>query len=189
MHGSDPMTKPWVFKDHISAGLMMAFLGYLAMALATAVRKGIGRWLLYLVAVLAMVNVLFVLQGRTGQVVAIAYMVVFVAVQLHEIAGQRHGARAGSRQLRALRYACASWAVPFTAKHSRLAETGQEIKEFEVYNQNTSMGVRLEFYQRSLELIRATTDFRLWRGQRSHRIRKAREEQHGWSRGHGRQSP
>jgi O-antigen ligase len=41
-YGSDPMTKPWVFKDHISAGLMMAFLGYLAMALATAVRKGTG---------------------------------------------------------------------------------------------------------------------------------------------------
>jgi O-antigen ligase len=153
MHGSDPMTKPWVFKDHISAGLMMAFLGYLAMALATAVRKGIGRWLLYLVAVLAMVNVLFVLQGRTGQVVAIAYMAVLVAAQLMKSRDKDTRTRWITTVASIAVCLCVvGWS--FTAKHSRLAETGQEVKEFEVYNQNTSMGVRLEFYQRSLELIR-----------------------------------
>lgn len=153
MHGSDPMTKAWVFKDHISGGLMMAFLGYLAMALSTAVPKGIGRWLLYLVAALAMVNVLFVLQGRTGQVVAIAYMAVFVAVQLLK---SRHRDRRSRwiATVASVAICLCLVAYSFTAKHSRLAETGQEIKQFEVYNQNTSMGVRLEFYQRSLELIR-----------------------------------
>jgi hypothetical protein len=78
----DPMRKPWVFKDHISAGLMMAFLAFLSMALAKESHKGVGRGLLYLVALLALVNVLLVLEGRTGQVVAIAYMVVYVVVQL-----------------------------------------------------------------------------------------------------------
>ena len=153
MHGSDPMTKPWVFKDHISAGLMMAFLGYLAMALATTVGKGIGRWLLYLVAVLAMVNVLFVLQGRTGQVVAIAYMAVFVAIQLVKSGHQDRRMRLIATVV-SVAVCMGLVTYAFTAKHSRLAETGQEIKDFEVYNQNTSMGVRLEFYQRSLELIR-----------------------------------
>ncbi|MGF6240977.1 O-antigen ligase [Paraburkholderia sp. GAS38] len=153
MHGSDPMTKAWVFKDHISGGLMMAFLGYLAMALATTVRKGIGRWLLYLVAALAMVNVLFVLEGRTGQVVAIAYMVVFVAVQLLKSRRQDRRTR-WIATVASVAVCLCLVAYAFTAKHSRLAETGQEIQQFEVYNQNTSMGVRLEFYQRSLALIR-----------------------------------
>lgn len=42
----------------------------------------------------------------------------------------------------------------FTAKHSRLAGTRQEVRKSEVCNQNASMGERLEFYQRSLPLIR-----------------------------------
>jgi O-antigen ligase len=41
----------------------------------------------------------------------------------------------------------------FMAKDSRLAETGQEINQFEVHNKDTSVGVRLEFYRRSSELI------------------------------------
>jgi O-antigen ligase len=151
LHGSDPITKPWVFKDHISAGLMMAFLAFLSMALAAAVRAGIGRWLLYLVAVLALINVLFVLQGRTGQVVAIAYLVVFVAVQLMKSGRQNRRSRWATTVVSVA--VCGCFMV-FAAKHSRLAGTEQEIKKFELYNQDTSMGVRLEFYRRSLELIR-----------------------------------
>ncbi|MFP3586196.1 O-antigen ligase family protein [Paraburkholderia sp. SIMBA_055] len=152
LHGNDPITKPWVFKDHISAGLMMAFLAYLSMALATGSPKGIGQWLLRLVALLALVNVLFVLQGRTGQVVAIAYMAVYVVVQLMKFKHQ--GKRTRWITTAASVMLCMCLVVySFTAKNSRLAETQQEITQFEVYNKNTSMGVRLEFYQRSLELI------------------------------------
>ena len=66
LHGNDAITKPWVFKDHISGGLMMAFLVCMSMALARAARRGIAKWLLYGVALLALVNVLFV-ENITGK--------------------------------------------------------------------------------------------------------------------------
>ena len=152
LHGNDAITKPWVFKDHISGGLMMAFLVCMSMALARAARRGIAKWLLYGVALLALVNVLFVLQGRTGQVVAMGYMAIFVIVQLVR---SRH-------QNKLTRWITTAAAIAgcigvvgyaFMAKDSRLAETGQEINQFEVHNKDTSVGVRLEFYRRSSELI------------------------------------
>jgi O-antigen ligase len=152
LHGNDPMRKPWVFKDHISAGLMMAFLAFLSMALAKESHKGVGRGLLYLVALLALVNVLLVLEGRTGQVVAIAYMVVYVVVQLARFPHQDKRTRWITTFASVTVCACLV-VYSFTTKHSRLAETGHEINQFEVYNKNTSMGVRLEFYRRSYQLI------------------------------------
>lgn len=152
LHGNDPITKPWVFKDHISAGLMMAFLAYLSMALAKASCKGAGRWALYVVALLALINVLFVLQGRTGQVVAIAYMAAYVVVQLAKFKHQDKRTRWFA--IVASVAVCVCLVIfSLTAKDSRLADTGRQVKQFEIYNKNTSMGVRLEFYQRSFELI------------------------------------
>lgn len=152
LHGNDPLTRPWVFKDHISAGLMMAFLAWLSMALAAASRQWIGQWTLRLVALLALINVLFVLQGRTGQVVAIAYMAVYIGLQLWKV--KRHGAWVRWIAVIASVAACVCLVgYAFTAKDSRLADTSQEITQYEVYNKDTSMGVRLEFYRRSVELI------------------------------------
>ncbi|CAG9245101.1 O-antigen ligase family protein [Paraburkholderia unamae] len=154
MHGTQgPVSKPWVFKDHISGGLMMAFLVWLSMALAKPVTKPVWRWLLYLNALLALVNVLFVLQGRTGQVVALIYIAVFVVWQLVHL----RSARAGRIRLVATLaciVACMGLVYyAFTAKDSRLADTGQEITSYENKNQVTSAGVRLEFYRRSVELF------------------------------------
>jgi O-antigen ligase len=152
MHGNDPITKPWVFKDHISGGLMMAYLAFLSTALARDASSRTARWLLYLVALLALINVLFVLQGRTGQVVAIAYIVGYAIAQVvifkHPTNRTRWIAAIVSVAV------CLSIVAYFlTSKHSRFAETTTEISQFEVDNINTSSGVRLEFYRRSLELI------------------------------------
>lgn len=157
MHDTQgPVSKPWVFKDHISGGLMMAFLIWLSMSLAKSMSKPVWRWLLYLNALLALVNVLFVLQGRTGQVVALIYIAVFIVWQLSQLLHLR-GARAGRIRLAATLaciVACMGLAYyAFTAKDSRLADTGQEITSFEDNNQVTSAGVRLEFYRRSVDLF------------------------------------
>jgi O-antigen ligase len=152
LHGHDPITKPWVFKDHISGGLMMAYLAYLSAALGRDTPNRTGRWLLYLVALLALVNVLFVLQGRTGQAVAIAYIVGFAIAQ---IAIFKHPTNRTRWIAIAVSVAACAGLVLYvsTSKHSRLAETRTEISQFEVDNINTSSGVRLEFYRRSLDLI------------------------------------
>ena len=158
MHDTQgPMSKPWVFKDHISGGLMMAFLIWLSVALGQSMTKPasrpIWRWLLYLNALLALVNVLFVLQGRTGQVVALLYVAVFVVWQLLHL----RSARAGRIRLVATLacvVACVGLAYfAFTSKESRLADTTQEITRYEDSNQVTSAGVRLEFYRRSVDLF------------------------------------
>ncbi|CAB3803167.1 O-antigen ligase family protein [Pararobbsia alpina] len=152
LHGNDPITKPWVFKDHISGGLMMAYLAYLSTALARDTLNRTGRWLLYLVGLLALINVLFVLQGRTGQVVAIAYIVGYGIAQ---VAFFKHPTNR-TRWIAAGVSVVVCLGIVFyfvTSKHSRLAETTTEVSQFEVENINTSSGVRLEFYRRSLELI------------------------------------
>ncbi|WP_175939908.1 O-antigen ligase family protein [Caballeronia sp. BCC1704] len=151
MHGTDALTRPWVFKDHISGGLMMAFLVCLSFSLAKAT-KNVGSKALYLVALAAMVNVLFVLQGRTGQVVAIAYIAIFLVV--HATRFRRYDKRTRwVVALGALTVCACVAAFVFYSKDSRLADTAQEITQFETQNKNTSMGVRLEFYRRSIELM------------------------------------
>jgi O-antigen ligase len=152
MHGNDDVTRQWVFKDHISGGLMMAFLVCLSMALARSVRRDIARWALYGVALLALLNVLLVLKGRTGQVVAIGYMVIYVFLHLFHFKHQDKRTR-WLVAIAALAGCVCLVSFALMAKHSRLAETGQEISQFETYNKETSVGVRLEFYRRSSELI------------------------------------
>jgi O-antigen ligase len=152
LHGNDPVTRPWVFKDHISGGLMMAYLAFIATALAREAVNRKARGLLYLVALLALINVLFVLQGRTGQAIAIAYIVGFAVAQ---VAVYKHPTNR-TRWLVAIVSVVVFLGLAahfLTSKHSRLAETSTEITQFEEGNVNTSSGVRLEFYSRSLELI------------------------------------
>ena len=60
---------PVVFKLHLTHNLLMAFAAFLFAELALAARTPRGRALLWLVSLLAAVNVLFVVQGRTGYIV------------------------------------------------------------------------------------------------------------------------
>jgi O-antigen ligase len=154
MHGTQgPVSKPWVFKDHISGGLMMAFLAYLSMSLGGVAGRPVWRWLLYLNALLALVNVLFVLQGRTGQVVALVYVLMYVVRWLGRLRrGSVDRLRGGAMLVAAV--ACTALAYhTFTNGDSRLADTGREIASFRHDNAVTSAGVRLEFYRRSVELF------------------------------------
>jgi O-antigen ligase len=92
------------------------------------------------------------LQGRTGQAIAIAYVVGFAVAQVvifkHPTSRTRWIAATVSVVI-----CLGIGALLLTSKHSRLAETTTEISQFEGGNVNTSSGVRLEFYHRSLELI------------------------------------
>lgn len=152
VHGTDAVTRPWVFKDHISGGLMMAFLVCLASSLAKAAKHAGASRALYVVAVLAMVNVLFVLQGRTGQVVAIAYIAIYLV--MHAAQFRRYDQRARwIAAVGAIIVCMCVGAFVMYGKDSRLADTAQEITQFETQNKNTSMGVRIEFYRRSIALM------------------------------------
>ena len=141
LHGNDPVTKPWVFKDHISGGLMMAYLVYLSTALARDTSNRNGRWALYVVALLALINVLFVLQGRTGQAVVIAYIIGFAIAQVVVF---KHPSKRTRWIAATVSVVIGLGIVSYslTSKYSRLAETTTEISQYENQNMATSSGVR-----------------------------------------------
>jgi O-antigen ligase len=148
-----PVSKSWVFKDHISGGLMMAFLVYLSMALGDASGKFVWRWLLRLNAMLALVNVLFVLQGRTGQIVALVYVLMYIARWLMMLKREHvDRLRVGLTLAVAVLTATLTYHA-FVNEPSRLIDTGRELASFKQNNSVTSSGVRLEFYRRSIELL------------------------------------
>ena len=105
---------------------MMAFLVCQSWSLAGTTRNRTARILLALVSLLAMGNVLFVLQGRTGQVVAIFYMAIFLVMQAVQFRKHDKVSRwiAG---LGAIMIALCIAAFVLYAKDSRLAGTAQEI--------------------------------------------------------------
>jgi O-antigen ligase len=149
---TDPIRKAWVFKDHISAGIMTALLFYLSLNFAKHVCHFAAKAALYVVAFLAIVNVMLMMQGRTGQVIAILFIVIYVVTYFMSLRGVSPWVRWGS----GIALLVVAGGIVFAALHShgsRLAETNEEISAYETSNKNTSMGVRMVFYRRSLELM------------------------------------
>lgn len=149
---TDPIRRAWVFKDHIAAGIMMALLFYLALNFAKQARARAAKMALYVVALLAIVNVLLMMQGRTGQIIAILFILIYVVTYFTSLRGVKPWVRWGSGVV----LVAIAGGLVYAALHShgsRLAETNDEISAYETSNKNTSMGVRIVFYRRSLELL------------------------------------
>ncbi|BCF89205.1 hypothetical protein PPGU16_22720 [Paraburkholderia largidicola] len=93
---TDPIRRAWVFKDHIAAGIMMALLFYLALNFAKQARTRAAKAALCVVALLAIVNVLLMMQGRTGQIIAILFIVVYVVTYFVSLRGVKPWVRWGA---------------------------------------------------------------------------------------------
>jgi O-antigen ligase len=151
-HDQNEVMRAWVFKDHISAGLMNALLFLLALRFADRATRRLTKVAFYCLALISIVNVLLMLQGRTGQVVAILYMIGYV---IQRIARMNH-AKPHTRWTAGIVMAAICGALVFFTLHSRdsrLVNTPEEIEQTEHANILTSGGVRLIFIQRSLKLI------------------------------------
>lgn len=149
---SDPIRKAWVFKDHISAGIMTALLFYLSLNFATHARIRAAKVALYAVAILAIVNVMLMLQGRTGQIIAILFVLVYVVMYFRSMSD----GKSWVRWLCGIALVAAAGGLVYAALHSqgsRLAETHEEISAYETADKGTSMGIRIVYYRRSLELM------------------------------------
>jgi O-antigen ligase len=149
---TDPIRRAWVFKDHIAAGIMTALLFYLALNFAKHARSLAAKVALYVVALLSIVNVLLMMQGRTGQIIAILFIVIYVVTYFVSRRDMKPWVRWGSGVV----LVAIAGSLVYAALHShssRLAETNDEISAYETSNKNTSMGVRIVFYRRSLELM------------------------------------
>lgn len=151
---ADPSTRAWVFKNRIAAGLIGALLFYQAADFALVARTWRSRLAFAAVALLSLANVLIMLQGRTGQAIAMMFALVIVA----RFAWQMRRAS----PVRLIAYSAALLAalavvvaVAFTARGSRIGEVAGEVQAYRQSDAVTSAGLRLEWYRKSLELVRA----------------------------------
>jgi len=137
---------PSVFKMHITHGVLMAF-GAFAFALKArgAAKRGV-KLLLGLAAALAAVNLLFMVHGRTGQLVLLALVVYFVCSQF-----RWRGlvvAAAGAAVLTS-----AGYFAPSSALHERVKTTITEIQDWRAGKPAQPRNMRLESWSNSFEIV------------------------------------
>ena len=162
LYAPDPVRASWVFKHHITQGIFTALLVFLALTLATSpwnpvlagtVRLPMGvRILCATIVVLALVNLFAMQQGRTGQVLVLPLLVVW-SWQTFLRGQPLHPGRMAVALGVAMLVGGAALAYVAHHKSSRMAEISAEIHDYEKHGEATSVGLRLEFYKRSLQLI------------------------------------
>ncbi len=138
-----------VFKLHITHGLLMALAALLFHLNARAARRPLARVLWSAAAALALFNVLFMVQGRTGYLVIAAFVVLACAV--------RFGWR--GLMLAAVAVTVAAGGL-YQASPALKQRVDKAIAEFSRWDraqparEEDSVGRRLEFYSVSSELVR-----------------------------------
>jgi len=135
-----------VFSSYLDQGIMSAVLAALCWHLRSLAPGRFGKPVAVAIAVAAMANVLFVLSGRSGHVVAIALLSLAIMWEL-------------PRRLRLV-----ALVVPFvlvfifffssTKVRERLIGVKTEVSSYSTQAQpTTSSGVRLEFWRRAVQII------------------------------------
>jgi O-antigen ligase len=135
-----------LLKNHITHGLLISLLAYGAAVVAMGM-SGWRRWTLAAVAALALFNVLFSIQGRTGYIVVSALM-----LWLGYSRWSLRGVAAAGVALAMLVTAAYQWSPAFQV---RVAQTASEADERQARSDlgETSIGSRLHFWKRSAEWL------------------------------------
>ncbi|WP_396328796.1 O-antigen ligase family protein [Burkholderia anthina] len=148
-----PLSRAWVFKNHIAAGMFGALLFYQAADLALSARTTLSRAAYAGVAAWSLINVFVMLQGRTGQVIALLLILV-VAVRFVLLLRRQSALRAGLT-VGALLLAGAALVTAACMEHNgRLVKVVSEVQQYRQSDAATSTGLRLEWYKKGLELYR-----------------------------------
>lgn len=156
MHPWTAPINPAIFHSHITQNNMMAFAVFLALLewRAAVVFKHKIAWLMF--AVLAIVNMLFMVEGRTG------YLILFVllgwfAWATFARAMARRGSSWGWRQkavLVAVLLMGALAAYQGSARlHDRVAKAAAEYQAWVPNHGDSSIGQRLDFYSNTLHIV------------------------------------
>lgn len=143
---------PVVFHSHIAQNNMMAFAVFLALLRlrAAASLQARAGWSLF--ALLGAINVLFMVQGRTGYLILLALLAWFVWSTL------ARGKKLGSRNAAALLLMMAGLATAAYQLSPRLHDRVEMlVSEFQAWQPNhggdTSTGQRLDFYYNTLQIV------------------------------------
>lgn len=139
----------FVFKGRIAHNIFMAFTVYLALERARLDRP--HRWLWAGVAFLAAVNVLFLVNGRTGQVILPCLLLLFIGRQW----GWRALAGTAAGGVMVMATVLTLPALRDDLQQLRLLQIQQETRDHQSTGTlQTSSGLRMEFYRGAVTLIR-----------------------------------
>ncbi len=144
----------YIFKHHITQNVMMSVFAAASLCEAVRAKKsGIARyyWAWIAIAGLATMNVLFLVAGRTGYLTLIASLV--IAALVLSRGRMRYAICA------ALIAAVAVLATSSDTLRQRVESAVSEAQAHDAAGEKTSVGMRVEFAQRSLELIEARPVF------------------------------
>lgn len=138
---------PHVFKNHITHNLLMAFGAFVFAVQAIRATSRRNRILLRVVAALAAFNVLYMVEGRTGQLVLLVLIVYYGIWRM----GRRGVIAAVALSLLA---ATGAYLMPQSSLHTRAARAVAEAQDWKPGAlATTSMSHRLEFYRNTLPIV------------------------------------
>ena len=147
-----PSYRYTVFKDYTQQGMVFLALAAMAAAYAmvTPLRK--HRIALWLLAVAALVNVVFLLQSRTSYLVVVP-LLLYWAWRI--AAGNWRKIAIGAAVL-----ACCGGAALMTPRvQQRLQQAHQDVEVYSQQHEASSMGIRLELWRRTVPIIAAAPIF------------------------------
>ena len=135
----------YVFKDHIAQNLMMSFFVLIMMVKGYAESSHGRRFTYWGVALIAIVNIMAFVHGRTGYLALALILAVFVFLQV----SPRH-----RWQTLVAFFIAAAVLLPISDGFRNRIEVGMEQLRTHQPDKATSVGARIEMAKTSLELIR-----------------------------------
>jgi O-antigen ligase len=139
---------PVAFKFHITHNFFMA-IAVLFCIQRAEYSPARMKWFYYTLAAFAAFNVLFMIQGRTGQL-ALAAAILFYAYSRYRCRGIT------AIMVIGLIIAAITWFNPNSVMHQGTAKAWHEATEFQnggIAREDSSIGLRLEFYRNTLKMI------------------------------------
>lgn len=139
---------PVAFKFHITHNVLMAVAAVLFMLRAMQA-TGRARWVYALLAMAAAFNILFMIPGRTGQL-ALAAALIYVACSRFRLRGLVMGGAVMTAIV------AIAWWAPNSVIQQRTALAMQEASAWrpdEAQSVHSSVGMRLEFYRNSAQMV------------------------------------
>jgi O-antigen ligase len=140
----------FVFKGRIAHNIFMAFTMYLTLHLAVQT-SSVMRWVWMAVSFLAAMNILFLVNGRSGQIIMFVLFIWFF--------WETWGIKSMKWLMALLLTTLSIYFVAEDMPKNRLMEIKQEIMNHNPNQAPTSSGLRLEFYKNAFALIKQNPVF------------------------------
>lgn len=156
MNAAATADNPSIFHSHITQNNMMAFAVFLALLNLRAVVSRSARTAWGLFALLGTINVLFMVQGRTGYMILLVLLGWFAwstLARYMKMRGRAWGWRQGATVVLALLGLAMASYYASPRLHDRVNLVMAEYQAWQPNHGNNSTGLRLDFYYNTLQIV------------------------------------